>query len=159
AVADERLGDRLRWEPSRGGQLFPHLYGPLDPAEAASVRPLPLGPDGAHLFPPLDESRVRRPMRFREIVWRIGRVALLFAAIYAGLCYIFWQYEPAFVFSRVERAGIAPAQAGATGFAEVQVPTEDGLKLYGWWRPPPPGHGAILVFTGTGVSLIDYGGL
>src|SRR6266478_5860972 len=35
-----RLGARLRWEPARDGQLFPHLYGPLDPAEAASVRPL-----------------------------------------------------------------------------------------------------------------------
>src|SRR5438067_1949701 len=54
AVADDKLGDRLRWEPSRGGQLFPHLYGWLDPAEAASVRPLPLGPNGLHLFPPLE---------------------------------------------------------------------------------------------------------
>jgi len=53
AVEDTRLGSRLRWEPSRGGALFPHLYGPLDPAEAASVRPLPLGPEGAHIFPPL----------------------------------------------------------------------------------------------------------
>jgi uncharacterized protein (DUF952 family) len=54
AVESERLGDRLRWEPSRGGALFPHLHGPLDPAEAASVRPLPLGPGGVHVFPPLD---------------------------------------------------------------------------------------------------------
>ena len=29
AVATERLGDALRWEPSRGGALFPHLYAPL----------------------------------------------------------------------------------------------------------------------------------
>ena len=48
-----RLGDRLKWEPARGGDLFPHLYGPFDPAEAESVIPLPLGPDGLHLFPPL----------------------------------------------------------------------------------------------------------
>jgi uncharacterized protein (DUF952 family) len=54
AVDPARLGDRLRWEESRGGALFPHLYGPLDPAEAASVQPLPLGPDGNQLFPPLD---------------------------------------------------------------------------------------------------------
>ena len=54
AVESERLGDRLKWEPSRSGDLFPHLYGPLDPAETASVRPLPLGPDGLHAFPPLD---------------------------------------------------------------------------------------------------------
>jgi uncharacterized protein (DUF952 family) len=54
AVESARLGQRLKWEKSRGGDLFPHLYGPLDPSEAASVRPLPLGPDGEHLFPPLD---------------------------------------------------------------------------------------------------------
>ena len=54
AVESARLGDRLKWEPSRGGQLFPHLYGPLDPAEAASLSPLPLGPDGQHVFPTLD---------------------------------------------------------------------------------------------------------
>ena len=53
AVEPARLGDRLRWEPSRGGELFPHLYGPLSPDEAASIRPLPLGPDGTHQFPPL----------------------------------------------------------------------------------------------------------
>lgn len=41
------LGDALRWEPSRGGDLFPHLYAALDPALALSVTPLSLGPDGA----------------------------------------------------------------------------------------------------------------
>ena len=45
-----RLGKRLRWEESRDGALFPHLYGPLFPAEA-SVVPLPLGLDGEHAFP------------------------------------------------------------------------------------------------------------
>lgn len=54
AVESERLGDRLKWEASRDGDLFPHLYGALDPAEAANVRPLPLGPDGLHAFPSLD---------------------------------------------------------------------------------------------------------
>jgi uncharacterized protein (DUF952 family) len=54
AVDAARLGDRLKWEESRGGDLFPHLYGPLNPAESASVVPLPLGPDGLHVFPPLD---------------------------------------------------------------------------------------------------------
>ena len=53
AVEAARLGDRLKWEPSRNGDLFPHLYGPLDPAESASVRPLPLGADGLHVFPEL----------------------------------------------------------------------------------------------------------
>jgi uncharacterized protein (DUF952 family) len=54
AVESARLGDRLKWESSRGGALFPHVYGALDPAETASVRPLPLGSDGEHIFPPLD---------------------------------------------------------------------------------------------------------
>jgi uncharacterized protein (DUF952 family) len=54
AVDADHLGDRLKWEPSRAGDLFPHLYGALDPAESASVRPLPLGPDGLHVFPELE---------------------------------------------------------------------------------------------------------
>lgn len=49
-----RAGSTLKWEPSRGGQLFPHLYGPLPVRVVQSAMPLPLGPDGLHLFPPLD---------------------------------------------------------------------------------------------------------
>jgi len=48
------LGDRVKWEPSRGGALFPHLYGTLDLTAVTWVAPLPLGPDGRHNFPPLD---------------------------------------------------------------------------------------------------------
>ncbi|WP_417769622.1 DUF952 domain-containing protein [Stappia sp.] len=51
AVEAEALGTALKWEPSRGGALFPHLYGELPVSAAAWVRPLPLGPDGAHVFP------------------------------------------------------------------------------------------------------------
>ena len=54
AVESDRLAERLKWETSRGGALFPHLYGPLDPAEVARTHPLTLGPDGEHIFPPLD---------------------------------------------------------------------------------------------------------
>ena len=46
AVETEALGAALRWEPSRGGQLFPHLYAPLDPALAKGVTEAPLGADG-----------------------------------------------------------------------------------------------------------------
>jgi len=49
-----RLGDRLKWEPSRGGALFPHLYGELELAAVIRVDPLPLAADGHHRFPPLD---------------------------------------------------------------------------------------------------------
>lgn len=51
AVDAERLGAAIRWEASRGGQLFPHLYGALAIADAAWVKPLPLGADGKHVFP------------------------------------------------------------------------------------------------------------
>mgnify|MGYP001415313919 CR=1 FL=1 len=44
ATAD--LSDGLTWEPSRGGALFPHLYGFLSPGSALSVTPLPLDADG-----------------------------------------------------------------------------------------------------------------
>lgn len=53
-VASETLGDRLKWEPSRGGTLFPHLYSELALAAVIRVDPLPLGPDGCHRFPLLD---------------------------------------------------------------------------------------------------------
>ena len=47
AVDASSLGPALRWEPSRGGQLFPHLYAPLDPALTTAVTEAPLGADGA----------------------------------------------------------------------------------------------------------------
>jgi uncharacterized protein (DUF952 family) len=51
AVAPDRLGADLKWEPSRGGDLFPHLYAPLDLRHVLSVLPLPVGEDGRHCFP------------------------------------------------------------------------------------------------------------
>ena len=47
------LGPALRWEPSRGGVLFPHLYGPLALELVAWTQPLELGVDGRHHFPDL----------------------------------------------------------------------------------------------------------
>lgn len=40
----------LKWEPSRGGALFPHVYGPLATGAALWVKDLPLA-DGVHRFP------------------------------------------------------------------------------------------------------------
>jgi uncharacterized protein (DUF952 family) len=51
AIDPERLGERLRWETSRGGELFPHLYGRLDLAHVISVEPLALQEDGSHRLP------------------------------------------------------------------------------------------------------------
>ena len=51
AIDPEGLGERLRWETSRGGELFPHLYGRLDLAHVISVEPLALQEDGSHRLP------------------------------------------------------------------------------------------------------------
>lgn len=51
AVEAETLGDALKWEPSRGGGLFPHLYAPLRRDQVVWAKPLPLSPSGAHVFP------------------------------------------------------------------------------------------------------------
>ncbi|MBX3578599.1 MAG: DUF952 domain-containing protein [Rhizobiaceae bacterium] len=54
AVDPAALGDRLRFEPSRGGDLFPHLYAELPMSAVLRVEPLPLDADGVHIFPALD---------------------------------------------------------------------------------------------------------
>jgi uncharacterized protein (DUF952 family) len=51
SVRASALGDALRWEPSRGGALFPHLYAPLLASAVEQVAPLPLAADGRHVFP------------------------------------------------------------------------------------------------------------
>jgi uncharacterized protein (DUF952 family) len=49
----DTLGPGLVWEPSRGGALFPHLYGPLPTAAAVEVRPLALDAAGVPYPGPL----------------------------------------------------------------------------------------------------------
>ena len=46
----DALGDALKWEPSRGGALFPHLYRKLNLSEVLWDKSLPLGATG-HIFP------------------------------------------------------------------------------------------------------------
>ncbi len=46
-VEADALGVDLKWEPSRGGDLFPHLYGALQVARVLAVHEAPLGSDGA----------------------------------------------------------------------------------------------------------------
>lgn len=50
----DTLGTALKWEKSRNGALFPHLYGPLSPKDAEWVVDLPVGDDGLHVFPAMD---------------------------------------------------------------------------------------------------------
>jgi uncharacterized protein (DUF952 family) len=51
AVQVDRLGAQLKWESSRGGALFPHVYGALPMTAVLWARPLPVGADGHHAFP------------------------------------------------------------------------------------------------------------
>ena len=46
------FGDELKWEPARGGELFPHLYAPLKTGLALWTTPLPLDEQGVHILPP-----------------------------------------------------------------------------------------------------------
>lgn len=50
ALDADTLGPDLKWEPSRGGALFPHLYRRLRRSDVLWARPLPLE-NGAHVFP------------------------------------------------------------------------------------------------------------
>lgn len=50
AVETEALGADLRWEPSRGGALFPHLYRTLTQEDVLWAAPIPLY-NGVHLVP------------------------------------------------------------------------------------------------------------
>ena len=50
SVDSDRLGDALRWEVSRGGALFPHLYATLPVSVVLAVREIPIGPDGRHVL-------------------------------------------------------------------------------------------------------------
>jgi uncharacterized protein (DUF952 family) len=54
AVDEAALSGALKYEVSRGGALFPHLYADLPLAAVLWARPMPLGADGVHRLPPMD---------------------------------------------------------------------------------------------------------
>ena len=54
AIDADSLGHALRYEPSRGGDLFPHLYAHLPLSAVRWVKPLPLDNDDQHVFPDLE---------------------------------------------------------------------------------------------------------
>jgi hypothetical protein len=91
--------------------------------------------------------------------WRFFRTAAIAAAVAVGgayllLCWLFLLTVQVFVSTGGDP--VAPRQAGLSGFAAVSVPTDDGERLSGWWRPPDPGHGAVLVLLGNGgMQLAD----
>jgi uncharacterized protein len=91
----------------------------------------------------------------------VAAAALLLVAglAYGGVCAWFAVNARSFVFLPMARASTAPDMAERGNIAEVSIRTEDGERLYGWWTPPAPGHGAILILTGKGVVISDYAGL
>ena len=56
AIDETKLGDALKYEVSRGGAPFPHLYATLSLDAVRWVKPLPLGADGQHEFPQLEDE-------------------------------------------------------------------------------------------------------
>ncbi len=50
-IDEEQLGTDLKWEVSRGEQLFPHLYANLDMSSVIATHDMPLDDDGLHIFP------------------------------------------------------------------------------------------------------------
>lgn len=51
AVVVEPMGEQLKWEPSRGGQLFPHLYGVLHLEHVEQHWHVKKSQNGEHEFP------------------------------------------------------------------------------------------------------------
>ena len=50
AIDEEVVSENLKWEASRSGQLFPHVYGTIDPAKILWAKPMPWNGQ-AHVFP------------------------------------------------------------------------------------------------------------
>ncbi len=53
AINAAALGETLKWEPSRGGELFPHLYDELDLGAVTDVFAVQTRADGSHVIPEL----------------------------------------------------------------------------------------------------------
>ncbi len=56
AVDAPSLGPMLKWETSRGGALFPHLFASMSPSSVLWVKALPLDQSGRHVFPDLSDG-------------------------------------------------------------------------------------------------------
>jgi alpha-beta hydrolase superfamily lysophospholipase len=101
--------------------------------------------------------RRRRIARYTLVT--TASLLLLAGVAYAGVCVWFAVNARSLVFLPVHRISTTPEAAGLKDVAAVAIATEDGERLYGWWKPPAPGHGAIVVLTGKGVIVSDYAGL
>jgi uncharacterized protein (DUF952 family) len=53
AIDSQIMGDSLKWEASRGGALFPHFYGVIEPKDVYFIKALQFDDTGNHIFPDL----------------------------------------------------------------------------------------------------------
>lgn len=56
AFKDSNFEDNLKWEPSRGGALFPHLYAPLPTDTLLWEKPIEMADDGTHIIPDIEQT-------------------------------------------------------------------------------------------------------
>jgi fermentation-respiration switch protein FrsA (DUF1100 family) len=81
---------------------------------------------------------------------------VLAASAYGALCLWFFVHQHEFQFSDNRRLRVSPESVGLSGFAAIEITTEDGERLDAWWRPPPePGRGVVLFLHGTPSTLAD----
>jgi fermentation-respiration switch protein FrsA (DUF1100 family) len=85
---------------------------------------------------------------------RCGAVAtLVFAAVaYIAVCVWFRGHQRELLYTPGGWRA-TPAEAGAPWLSAVDIVTEDGERLDGWWSPPPAGHGVAIFFHGTPGTL------
>jgi uncharacterized protein len=89
----------------------------------------------------------------RHWLWLVVPL-LLAAAAYGALCLWFVAHQQEFQFGDVHSPRVSPQSVGLSGFAAVDIRTEDGEVLDAWWAPPPePGRGVVLFLHGTPSTL------
>jgi hypothetical protein len=103
---------------------------------------------------------VASPAKYRSTI-RLSRNILLAVPVlavvgYLCLCAWFWVHQRDFLYAPGGPVA-TPAAVGLTDFSVVEIGTEDGEQIVGWWKPPPrAGDGVVLYLRGTPSTLPDY---
>ena len=83
--------------------------------------------------------------------WLVAALSFVTIA-YLSVCVWFWSQQRALLYTPGgERS--TPAEAGAPWLKAIDIHTEDGERLDGWWSPPAVGHGVVIFFHGTPGTL------
>jgi fermentation-respiration switch protein FrsA (DUF1100 family) len=82
-------------------------------------------------------------------------LSVLAAVGYLCLCAWFWAHQRQFQYAPGGTL-TTPEAAGLLQFSTVQITTEDGERIIGWWKPPKPGDGVVLYLHGLPGTLPDY---